>query len=164
MPATAISIETAADAVADERVQAFGVLLTAAARLERLLGLAMERESGISHAMFEVLLRLAAAPDGVTMGDLSRDAVLTSGGATRLVDRMVDAGLVLRRRSRTDRRIKVVTITPLGERKLAEAAQRHARAIDEHVFQVLEPEQLAATVAGLDRLGHHAEEALPPLG
>lgn len=164
MTAASISIRTAADAVADERVQAFGVLLTAAARLERLLGAAMERESGISHAMFEVLLRLAAAPEGATMGDLSRDAVLTSGGATRLVDRMVEAGLVGRERSRTDRRIQVVTITPLGEEKLAEAAQRHARAIDEHVFQVLKPEQLAATIAGLDELGHHALEALPPLG
>jgi DNA-binding MarR family transcriptional regulator len=164
MTAASISIQTAADAVADERVQAFGVLLTAAARLERLLGAAMERESGISHAMFEVLLRLAAAPEGATMGDLSRDAVLTSGGATRLVDRMVEAGLVLRERSRTDRRIQVVTITPLGERKLAEAARRHAAAIDEHVFQVLKPEQLVATIAGLDELGRHAQEALPPLG
>ncbi|MEY9873606.1 DNA-binding MarR family transcriptional regulator [Streptacidiphilus sp. MAP12-33] len=164
MTAAGISIESAAEAVADERVQAFGVLLTAAARLERLLGAAMERESGISHAMFEVLLRLAAAPEGATMGDLSRDAVLTSGGATRLVDRMVDAGLVLRERSRTDRRIQVVTITALGEEKLAEAAQRHARGIDEHVFRVLSPEQLTATIEGLDRLGHHAQEALPPLG
>jgi DNA-binding MarR family transcriptional regulator len=161
---TAISIGTAAEAVADERVQAFGVLLTTAARLERLLGAAMERESGISHPMFEVLLRLAAAPEGATMGDLSRDAVLTSGGATRLVDRMVEAGLVRRERSRSDRRIQVVTITEQGERKLAEAAQRHARAIDEHVFQVLSPQQLAATIAGLDELGRHALEALPPLG
>jgi DNA-binding MarR family transcriptional regulator len=161
---TAISIGTAAEAVADERVQAFGVLLTATARLERLLGAAMERESGISHPMFEVLLRLAAAPEGATMGDLSRDAVLTSGGATRLVDRMVEGGLVRRERSRTDRRVQVVTITDLGADKLAEAAQLHARAIDQHVFQVLTPEQLAATVAGLDQLGRHALEALPPLG
>jgi DNA-binding MarR family transcriptional regulator len=164
MTAAGIGIETADDAVADERVQAFGVLLTAAARLERLLGAAMERESGISHAMFEVLLRLAAAPDGATMGDLSRDAVLTSGGATRLVDRMVEAGLVQRERSQSDRRVQVVTITALGERKLAEAARRHARAIDEHVFQVLSPDQLTATIAGLDALGHHALKALPPLG
>ncbi|MBF9071307.1 MarR family winged helix-turn-helix transcriptional regulator [Streptacidiphilus fuscans] len=161
---TAISIGTAAEAVADERVQAFGVLLTATARLERLLGAAMERESGISHPMFEVLLRLAAAPDGATMGDLSRDAVLTSGGATRLVDRMVEAGLVRRERSRADRRIQVVTITELGAEKLADAAQRHAEAIDEHVFQVLSPAQLAATVSGLDELGRHALDALPPLG
>ncbi|MEY9848028.1 MarR family winged helix-turn-helix transcriptional regulator [Streptacidiphilus sp. MAP5-3] len=161
---TAISIGTAAEAVADERVQAFGVLLTATARLERLLGAAMERESGISHPMFEVLLRLASAPEGATMGDLSRDAVLTSGGATRLVDRMVEAGLVRRERSRSDRRIQMVTITELGADKLAEAAQRHAEAIDRHVFQVLTPDQLAATVAGLDELGRHALESLPPLG
>jgi DNA-binding MarR family transcriptional regulator len=161
---SAATIRTAAEAVANQRVQAFGVLLTAAARLERLLGAAMERESGISHPMFEVLLHLAAAPEGATMGDLSRDTVLTSGGATRLVDRMVDAGLVRRDRSRTDRRVQVVTITDHGAAKLAEAAQRHARAIDEHVFQVLTPDQLTATIEGLDELGRHALEAMPPLG
>ena len=157
-------IGSAAEAVADERIQAFGVVLTTAARLERLLGLAMERDSGLSHPMFEVLLLLAAAPEGVPMGDLSRGLVLTSGGATRLVDRMVEAGLVARERSREDKRVQVVTITPAGSERMVEAARRHAAELERHVYDVLAPEQIRAVIDGLDQLGQHVSDALPPLG
>ncbi|AXI81182.1 MarR family transcriptional regulator [Peterkaempfera bronchialis] len=124
----------------------------------------MERESGISHPMFEVLLHLAAAPEGVPMGDLSRDLVLTSGGATRLVDRMVAAGLVERCRSQSDKRVQLVTLTGEGERTLVAAARRHVRELDRHVSGTLSPAQAASMLDGLDRLGRHAREALPPLG
>jgi DNA-binding MarR family transcriptional regulator len=157
-------IGSAAEAVADERIQAFGVVLTTAARLERLLGLAMERDSGLSHPMFEVLLLLAAAPEGVPMGDLSRGLVLTSGGATRLVDRMVEAGLVARERSREDKRVQVVTMTPAGSERMVEAARRHAAELERHVYDVLAPEQIRAVIDGLDQLGRHVSDALPPLG
>ncbi len=157
-------IGSAAEVVADERIQAFGVVLTTAARLERLLGLAMERDSGLSHPMFEVLLLLAAAPEGVPMGDLSRGLVLTSGGATRLVDRMVEAGLVARERSREDKRVQVVTITPAGSERMVEAARRHAAELERHVYDVLAPEQIRAVIDGLDQLGRHVSDVLPPLG
>jgi DNA-binding MarR family transcriptional regulator len=157
-------IDTVADAVGDPRIQAFGVVLTAANRLERLLGAAMERESGLSHPMFEVLLRLAAKPEGVPMGDLSRRLVLTSGGATRLIDRMIEAGLVRRHRSGADKRVQMVTLTESGAEALVLAARRHAEELDRHVFAVLAPERAAAVVEGLDLLSGHALEALPPLG
>ena len=157
-------IGTAAEAVADHRIQAFGVILTTANRLERLLGAVMERESGLSHPMFEVLLLLAAKPEGVPMGDLSRRLVLTSGGATRLVDRMIGAGLVGRERSREDKRVQVVTLTGAGGEKLVQAARRHAAELDRHLFGVLPPERLDPLIAGLDELGRHVNDVLPPLG
>lgn len=157
-------IDSVADAVGDARIQAFGVVLTAASRLERLLGMAMERDSGISHPMFEVLLLLAERPDGAPMGDLSRGLVLTSGGATRLVDRMIEAGLVRRSRSGADKRVQMVTLTEAGAEKLVQASRRHAAELDRHVFAVLPAERAAVLVDGLDLLGAHALEALPPLG
>jgi DNA-binding MarR family transcriptional regulator len=157
-------IDSAADAVADDRIQALGVVLTTASRLERLLGAAMERASGLSHPMFEVLLLVGARPEGVPMGELSRRLVLTSGGATRLVDRMVEAGLVARERSHGDKRVQMVTLTPAGEARLVEAARRHVDELDRHVYGVLPPERLAAVVEGLDELGRHVSDVLPPLG
>jgi DNA-binding MarR family transcriptional regulator len=157
-------IHTAADVVADGRIQAFGAVLIAASRLERLLGSMMERDSGLSPAMFEVLLLLAAKPEGAPMGDLSRRLVLTSGGATRLIDRMIEAGLVRRARSGEDRRVHVVTLTEAGSAKLVEAARRHAEELGRHFFGVLTPDRLTAVVSGLDQLSAHALEALPPLG
>ena len=157
-------IGSAAEAVADERIQAFGVVLTTTSLLERLLGTAMERDSGLSHPMFEVLLLVGGRSGGVPMGELSRRLVLTSGGATRLVDRMVEAGLVARERSRDDKRVQMVTLTPAGESRLVEAAQRHAEELDRHLCGVLAPDRLAAVVSGLDELGRHLSDVLPPLG
>jgi DNA-binding MarR family transcriptional regulator len=157
-------IDSPADAVADSRIQAFGVLLTAANRLERLLGSSMEHESGLSHTMFEVLLLLAAKPEGAPMGDLSRRLVHTCGGATRLIDRMIATGLVQRQRSSEDKRVQVVTLTPAGAAPLVQAARRHVEELDRHVFAVLPADRAGAVVDGLDRLSLHALEALPPLG
>jgi DNA-binding MarR family transcriptional regulator len=157
-------IDSAAEAVADRRIQEFGVLLTTVNRLERLLGAAMERESGLSHPMFEVLLLVAARPGGVPMGDLSRRLVLTSGGATRLVDRMIEARLVLRERSSEDKRVQMVTLTEAGADLLVRAARRHAAELDRHVHGVLAPERMAAMLDGLDELGRHVNDVLPPLG
>jgi DNA-binding MarR family transcriptional regulator len=160
----AVRISTPAEAVGDARIQAFGVILTTTNRLERLLGAVMERESGLSHPMFEVLLILAAKPEGAPMGDLSRRLVLTSGGATRLIDRMIEAGFVERERSNDDKRVQVVTITEAGADKLVEAARRHVGELDRHVFGVLAPDAVASVIGGMDELGRHAAEALPPLG
>jgi len=162
--AGAKEIDSAAEAVADRRIQEFGVILTTVNRLERLLGAAMERESGISHPMFEVLLLLAATPEGVPMGDLSRRLVLPRGGATRLVDRMIEARLVVRERSREDKRVQVVTLTGVGADRLVQAARRHAVELDEHVYGVLAPERLSAMLDGLDELGRHVNDVMPPLG
>lgn len=157
-------IDTAADVVDDARIQAFGVMLTAVNRLERLLGSVMERESGLSHPMFEVLLLLAARPDGAPMGELSRQLVLTSGGATRLIDRMIEAGLVGRARSGEDKRVQLVTLTDAGRDRLVEASRRHAEQLDRHIYGVLPADRAAALFETLDTLGRHALEALPPLG
>ncbi|MFC5907311.1 MarR family winged helix-turn-helix transcriptional regulator [Streptacidiphilus monticola] len=158
-------IDSPGAAVADPRIRAFGVLLTTASLMERLLGATMERESGISHAMFEVLLHLQAAPEeGAMMSDLSRSLVLTSGGATRLVDRMVEAGLVSRSRSSQDKRVQLVSLTDAGREKLTEAAARHAAQLDAHLYDVLPPGERDTMLQGLDDLGRHVREVLPPLG
>ena len=59
------------------------------------LGRELEEAVGIPLVFFDVLIHVGAAPDGrLTMSRLSTDVALTTGGVTRLVDRMVDAGLV----------------------------------------------------------------------
>ena len=48
------------------------------------------------------------------MSTLSADVSLTTGGVTRLVDRMVEAGLVARQNCPNDRRSIHVVLTPQG--------------------------------------------------
>lgn len=93
-------IKTAKEAADHELILVFGRLQGAANRLEYILGRALEEECGISHLMFEVLLILGrAGSPGLSMRAVAQEQVLTTGGATRLVDRMEAAGLVARAES-----------------------------------------------------------------
>lgn len=128
--------------VPDEVIHEFGALLGAAALLERIAGRELERRCGIRHAVFEVLLRLSSAgADCPDMGGLAGELILTSGGMTRLVDRMQEAGLVRRRPHAGDRRRHLVELTDAGRAKLDEAMRVHAETLREHFAGPLTDEQ-----------------------
>lgn len=157
-------ISTAKEAADHELIVAFGRLLGAANRLERLLGRAVERESGISHLMFEVLLILArAGGDGLPMKAIGRAQVLTTGGVTRLVDRMAAAGLVERADDPGDRRGRLVRLTPLGEQTAVRAATVHLANIQRYFLDPLPAAHRDRFMADLRLLSHAAQAALPPL-
>jgi len=70
---------------------------------------------------YEVLATVAEAPDErLKMGDLAEALVITRGGLTKLVDRLVKAGLLERTFCETDRRVSYATLTPAGRDLLAE--------------------------------------------
>lgn len=157
-------ISTAKDAADHELVLAFGRLQGAANRLEYLLGRAIERECGISHLMFEVLLILGRAGDpGLTMGAISQEQVLTTGGATRLVDRMEAAGLVERTADPGDRRTRLVRLTPLGEQTVVHAAQVHVENIERYFLAPLPASHRERFMEDLRILSHTARDTLPRL-
>ncbi len=72
-------------------------------------------------AWFEMLAAIAAA-DGqrMKMGDLAEALVITRGGLTKLVDRLVKAGLIERTFCETDRRVSYATLLPAGGELLGE--------------------------------------------
>jgi DNA-binding MarR family transcriptional regulator len=72
-------------------------------------------------AWFEMLAAIAAA-DGhrMKMGDLAEALVITRGGLTKLVDRLVNAGLIERTFCDTDRRVSYATLLPAGADLLEE--------------------------------------------
>ncbi|MQY06653.1 MarR family winged helix-turn-helix transcriptional regulator [Actinomadura macrotermitis] len=146
----------------DPVVHEFGTLLGAAALLERIAGRELERRCGIRHPVFEVLLRLSEAGEA-SMSDLAGDLILTSGGMTRLVDRMEAAGLVRRHAAAGDRRGRVVALTEAGRAKLGEALAVHAETLDRHFSGPLGAEGRRRLVEGLGVLREHAREELGAL-
>jgi DNA-binding MarR family transcriptional regulator len=88
--------------------------------------------NGLPLGWFEVLLRLADAPDGaLRMQDLARLAWLSKSGITRLVDRMEAAGLVERRLCATDRRVIYATISETGRKRVQAAIPSHRRDVEQ---------------------------------
>lgn len=69
---------------------------------------------------YEVLATVAEEPEErMKMGDLAEALVITRGGLTKLVDRLVKAGLLERTFCETDRRVSYATLTPAGVELLA---------------------------------------------
>lgn len=72
-------------------------------------------------AWFEVLATLDRAPEQrMKMGDLAEALVITRGGLTKLVDRLIKAGLLERTFCETDRRVSYATLLPAGVELLEE--------------------------------------------
>lgn len=72
-------------------------------------------------AWFEVLAALSEAPEGrMKMGELAEALVITRGGLTKLVDRLIKAGLLERTFCETDRRVSYATLLPAGVELLGE--------------------------------------------
>ncbi|HEY2064643.1 MAG TPA: MarR family transcriptional regulator [Gemmatimonadaceae bacterium] len=93
------------------------------------------------------------------LGDVQKKILVSSGGVTYLVDRLVAKGLVERQDCPGDRRARYAALTPAGRTFIGRIFPRHAQAILRAVSGLTKAEQLAATDL-LRRLGH-AASALP---
>jgi DNA-binding MarR family transcriptional regulator len=161
---TTPKITTAQQAANDPLVLAFGHLQGAANRLAYLLGRALEEGCGINHLTFEVLIIIGrAGPEGLPMRSIAQERVLSTGGATRLVDRMETAGLVARTADADDRRGIRVRLTRAGEDTAIRAARLHAENVRRLMLQPLPDTHLDQFVEDLRTLSHSARDQLPRL-
>ncbi len=90
------------------------------------------------------------------LGEVQRRILVSSGGITFLVDRLVSKGLVERRQCDADKRARYAVLTQKGERFVSEIFPAHASAI-EAALSELSDEELAAASALLRRVGLAAQ-------
>jgi DNA-binding MarR family transcriptional regulator len=109
------------------------------ARIEQQL----QRDAGMPHTYFEILVRLSDADDGrLRMSEL---ALSTLGSRSRLshaVNRLEQVGWVRREGVESDRRGQVAIITEAGRQKLKETAPGHVETVRQVVFDALTDEQV----------------------
>src|ERR1035438_6515612 len=118
----------------DERVTLFALLLDTNARLSRSFALRLEGSCDMPLAWFEVLLQLRREPEGrLKMSQIAEAIVHSTGGTTRLIDRLEDAGLVERQLCPSDRRAIHVAITERGNAKLDSAFDVHLEYLEENL-------------------------------
>ena len=157
-------ISSARDAADDKLVLAFGHLQGAANRLAYLFAKDLEERCGINHLTFEVLMILGrAAPEGLPMRSIAQERVLSTGGASRLIDRMEAAGLVTRTADAEDRRGRRVRLTPAGEKTAVSAARLHVENVRRFFLDPLPEDHRRQFVDDLRLLSHSARDALPRL-
>ena len=142
----------------DEKVQLFGLLLETNARLARSLGLELESTCELPLAWFDVLLQLRRAPEGrLKMNQIADAIVHSTGGTTRLIDRLEGAQLVERQNCPSDRRAIHVAITAQGNAKLDEALGVHLEYLEGNLANRLSDDERATLAVLLTKLNRPAK-------
>ncbi|TYB48948.1 MarR family winged helix-turn-helix transcriptional regulator [Actinomadura chibensis] len=97
----------------------------------------------VSMAEYSVLsLLYEAGPDGMRMSDLARRRLMSTGGFTRLADRLQNRGLIERRRSAADGRGFEATLTADGRTLIRRARRQHHNDLRELFFARLDDDHL----------------------
>jgi DNA-binding MarR family transcriptional regulator len=105
--------------------------------------------SGISAPYVPVLLLLLDAEQRrLPMSRIARDLAMTSGGFTKLADRMARDGLIDRRGSSGDRRVVFAALTDAGLAVAHRASAVYVEFLQQNVLSAVSPEQLRQ-MAGL---------------
>jgi DNA-binding MarR family transcriptional regulator len=141
--------------VSDEALAVWADFLRFHATVTDILGRELAERGGIPLTWFDVLLQLNAAPGGrLRMQDLASAVVLSKSGLSRLVDRLTDAGLVVRTTCPSDRRGTFAEITADGRSALRRARPVHLQGVAEHFAAHLDQGQLATMGEALVTLLH----------
>ena len=156
-----------AESSGDDLVAQWHSVTSGLLRVQRRIDQLVEA-AGIPAQWFAVLHSLLLAPEHRRpMNALARDLSMTSGGFTKLADRMAVEGLIDRRSSADDRRVVNARLTAKGQRTAEQAAQRYQEALTACVLDVVGPDRLATAAAILRELGEMhapADTSAEPVG
>jgi len=137
--------------LSEQELRAWQALLHAHHDVISLLDGELRRDHGISLESYDVLLRLARAPDGaLRMTELAKRVLAAPSTLTRRVDRLVADGLVARERLPEDSRAVEARLTERGRSVLRRAAGAHLRGIRTHFTGRLTSEQLDRVAESLE--------------
>lgn len=113
----------------------------------------LRRTRGLSLEDYDVLHQLRVGPEGGRrMTELANALVMRPSSCTRLVDRLVERGLVERRADVVDRRAVRVSLTAAGRSAHRRAALTHVQGVEQVFARHLEAADLAVLDEVLDRL------------
>ena len=124
-------------------------------RLDREL----QRDAGMPHAYYEILVRLSEAPRrALRMSDLA-DATLSSRSRlSHAAARLEQAGWIRREVHPTDRRGAVAVLTDEGVAALTAAAPGHVEGVRTHLFDQLGEDDVTALLRISESLLRHLSE------
>jgi DNA-binding MarR family transcriptional regulator len=126
-----------------EEQQAWRSFLTATQLLYAQLDRELQRDRGIPHTYYEILVRLSEAPDRVLrMSELAQAAESSRSRLSHAVARLEEAGWVRRESCPTDRRGAFARLTDAGMEALEAAAPDHVASVRRHLIDRLSPTQV----------------------
>ena len=141
----------------DARLAPWRAFIRAQAHVSRRLDEDLRAEHGLSLQEYVALLILAESPERrLRMGRLADSLTLSKSGATRLIDRLVDDGLVNRVSCSSDLRGAEAALTEAGINRLRTAAPTHLRGIAEYFLAAIEGPDLDAVERSMHSVAERA--------
>ncbi len=137
--------------LSDLELAAWQGLLHAHAKVMKILDAELRDEHDIGLGDYDVLVRLARAPQyRLKMTQLAQRAMLSPSSLTRVVDRLVERGLIARDRSSADARVVHAILTDAGRGRVRAAARTHLGGVRQHFTSHLTDEQLGQIAVALE--------------
>ena len=134
-------------------VEAFVSFVRAHASVVRGLDRELVNDHGLTINDYEVLLRLARAPDRMMRRvDLAQQVLLTPSGITRLLDGLQGSGFVEKAACDSDARVVYAKLTDAGREKLRTATEDHVASIRALFGERFTEDELRTLCGFLDRL------------
>ena len=140
--------------------RAWRAFLAASRLLLATLDRELQRDAGLPHTYYEILVRLSEAPERTLRMSQLADSLLSSRSRlSHAVSRLEEAGWVRRESCETDRRGQLAVLTDAGFAKLVAAAPGHVEGVRAHLFDLLTPEQVTHLHEVSEVMLAHLDEA-----
>lgn len=145
--------------LSDDEQRSWRAYLAVQLLLKDQLGRDLQRQHGLTHADYEILVHLSEAPDRrLRMTELARATLSSKSRLSHQISRMEAAGLVERSPCTEDRRGYWATLTDAGWKTLVEAAPDHVASVRAHLVDVLTPEQFSQLGAACRVVADHLQQ------
>ncbi|WP_433239792.1 MarR family winged helix-turn-helix transcriptional regulator [Streptosporangium sp. CA-135522] len=126
-------------------LNAWMAYVTATHLLERRVEEQLKADSGLTHAQYEILAKLSAAPERrMRMTELARKVVVSKSGLTYQIGQLEKNGLVERTTCPSDERGVLAVLTDEGMHCLERTAPGHVAVVRAFLIDQLTPEELQA--------------------
>jgi DNA-binding MarR family transcriptional regulator len=122
--------------------QTWRTFLSASKLVFEQLDRELQRDTGIPHAYYEILVRLSEAPDrALRMSALADRSQSSRSRLSHAVARLEENGWVTRESCAEDKRGQTARLTDQGFAALESAAPAHVESVRTRIFDPLTPEQ-----------------------
>lgn len=134
------------------------IVMTRSHRVLSLLAAESIAQAGLCLSDFAALEALLHKGP-LTISQIQHKVLLATGSMTAAVDRLEKLGLTVRKSSPSDRRARVVELTPQGKRLAASCFEQHAKDL-EKLMSALSEKERKQLYGSLKKLGLLAAERL----
>lgn len=139
--------------LSDEEKAAYSALMRVVFAVPRVVTAELVAEGGLQLSDHLVLQKLAAAPDcHMRMAELAAACGVSGSGISRIIRRLVRAGLTTRMPTPSDMRGAAAVLTPAGRARLKQMNTAHLAVIRRHVFEHIDDLDLTVFASGLGRI------------